>query len=339
MLDGELDPKLVRRVMVHSDVCASCRAFLSGIRDQARAHQTLAAADVLRDGEFVADGRAATPELEALREELTKNREVLARILYELGRGFMLMGLSPGYTKLVASEPVPVPDMAQRGRNLVHEVEELASRAGGAGGEDSDGLAGEWVRARELFDGSSPSTPARNLAKGERLLRECLLLDPGFHQARIYLGMVHHVQERHEDAIDDLEAVLADSDDPDMRSFAMLNLGNVHLDLGNCAEALQLFEQLVDSGLVEKRPRFKMVYFNLGLVCALQRRFDESRDWFGRLHAELPHKRSMVARELDLRGGLREVLESEPAEAARFAKKFPCWFPIGAGSSSKTKAS
>ncbi|MCB1632358.1 MAG: zf-HC2 domain-containing protein [Pseudomonadales bacterium] len=43
MLDGELDPASVRRVMVHSDVCAGCRSFLRGIRDQVRMHRSLAA--------------------------------------------------------------------------------------------------------------------------------------------------------------------------------------------------------------------------------------------------------------------------------------------------------
>jgi len=339
MVDGELAPTLVRRVMVHSDVCGSCREFLSGIREQARAHRELTDAGVLRDGAFVEDGRGSSEKLEELRRQLMENRKVLARILYELGRGFILMGLSPKFSKVVGSEPVPVPDMAQKGRNLICEVEALASESGAPDAAAVD-AAGEWVRAKELFDGSSLGTPARNLAKGERFLRECVLLSPSFHEARIYLGMVHHVQERHEDAIDDLEEVLEGTDDAGMRSFALLNLGNVHLDLGNMDEASALFQQLVDGGLVDSQPRFKMVYFNLGLVCALKRRFGESRKWFQRLHRELPHKRAMVARELSMRDNLREVLDAEPAEAARFAESFPCWFPVDAGSRpSQTQAS
>ena len=44
MLDGELDAASVRRVMVHSDVCGSCGAFLRGIRDQAQSHRQLVGA-------------------------------------------------------------------------------------------------------------------------------------------------------------------------------------------------------------------------------------------------------------------------------------------------------
>ena len=39
MLDGELAASSVRRVMVHSDCCPSCRGFLDGIRMQARTHR------------------------------------------------------------------------------------------------------------------------------------------------------------------------------------------------------------------------------------------------------------------------------------------------------------
>ena len=43
MFDGELDAPSVRRVMVHSDVCPSCRGFLDGIRSQVRLHRELVA--------------------------------------------------------------------------------------------------------------------------------------------------------------------------------------------------------------------------------------------------------------------------------------------------------
>ncbi len=43
MVDGELDPAAVRRVLVHSDVCGSCRSFLTGVRSQIRLHRGLAA--------------------------------------------------------------------------------------------------------------------------------------------------------------------------------------------------------------------------------------------------------------------------------------------------------
>lgn len=317
MLDGELDTGSVRRVMVHSDVCPSCRAFLEGIRDQARAHRDLADAGVLVGGEVVEDGVPQGEAADRLRRHLMENRRQLARILYELGRGFALMGLDPDFSKIVAREPVPIPDMAQKGRNLVDEVRR----------EHGD-VGFEWVRAKELIEGSGFDTPRYNLEKGERLLRECLLLTPSCHEARIYLGMVHHVQRRHEESIADFSDILEGAEDPVMRAFALLNMGNVYLETHRVEEAIRLFEALVESGVIADQPRFAMVYFNLALSHALLRRFEESRVWFERLYHELPHKRSMVARELRSRENLREVLASEPEAAARFRNQFPMWFPL-----------
>src|SRR5688572_24178238 len=41
MIDGELDPAAIRRVLVHAEVCASCGSFLRAIRLQAKAHGVL----------------------------------------------------------------------------------------------------------------------------------------------------------------------------------------------------------------------------------------------------------------------------------------------------------
>jgi len=139
MLDGELDAASVRRVMVHSDACAACRGFLDGIRTQAQAHRTLAELDRAEPGSPAA----------ALRRQLMRNRQQLARILYELGRGFALMGLSADFSREVAREPVPVPDMLMRGRSVLDEVERLVRTHG-------EVVQGEWVAARELFARQRP---------------------------------------------------------------------------------------------------------------------------------------------------------------------------------------
>jgi hypothetical protein len=219
MLDGELDAPSVRRVMVHSDVCQQCKGFLESIRQQARLHRTVHEAAM-----------ATTGAASRLRQQLTENRQKLARILYELGRGFVLMGLSPDFTREVGKEPVPVPDMAMRGRSFLDEVTRWAHGQGQS--------AGEWVAAKDLFEhGLQPA--AEQLAKGQRLLSECLGLNPSHHEARIYLGLVHHVRGQRGLARRQFSQVIAGTDDPVMRGFALLNLGNVHLDEGDCEGRLR----------------------------------------------------------------------------------------------------
>ncbi|MCK5943866.1 MAG: zf-HC2 domain-containing protein, partial [Planctomycetes bacterium] len=214
MLDGELDPAGIRRVTVHSDVCPSCRGFFDGIRQQVGLHKRLAAAMVAAEP----GAEAASVADATLHRQLTANQRKLSRILYELGRNFTLMGLSPEFSREVAKEPMPVPDMAMRGRNLLDEV---------ARSEDANEV--DWVAAKDLFDGQL-RTPEENLARGQRLLTECLALDPGGDDARIYLGLVHYARGQRALARKQFQHVLDQSGDQVMRGSALSNLSNIHLD-------------------------------------------------------------------------------------------------------------
>ena len=324
MLDGELDAASVRRVMVHSDVCEACRGFLDGIRSQVRLHRAVHDAMHSED-----DGSDRSRKAAMLRKQLTDNRARLGRILYEMGRGFALMGLSPDFSRVVAKEPVPVPDMATRGKSFLDEVTRWARDAG-----QSDG---EWVAAHELFEDGA-RTSIENLGKGQRLLSECLALLPDMHEARIYLGLVHSVRGQRSLARRQFAAVLASTQDPSMRAFALLNLGNVHLQEGDPEGAIALLQELVASGVASSDPRFGMAYFNLALASFLLRRFDESRAWFRRLHDELPHKRNVVARELTKRSQFVHLLRINPEAERRLAADFPAWFPLTSNAQPKTEA-
>jgi tetratricopeptide (TPR) repeat protein len=312
MVDGELDAAGVRRVMVHSDLCAHCRQFLEGIRAHARLHKKLAA---LAPATAAAD---APSVVDKLRLQLTANRTKLSRVLYELGRGFVLMGLSAEFSREVAREPVPVPDMAMRARNLLDEV----SR--GDAGMPQEAASAEWVAARQLFDGQLRS-PEENLAKGQRLLSECLALEPECHEARIYLGLVHYVRGQRSSARRQFADVLAHSQDRRIRGFALLNLGNIHLDEGDAEGAVQLLLQLVESGVIPEQPSLSTAYFNLGLAFGLSGRFDQCVSWFQRMARELPHKHTWMARELGRRSHFLHLIRNHP-DAKVVSEAFPSWF-------------
>ncbi|MFN9277936.1 MAG: hypothetical protein ACK6D1_05180 [Planctomycetota bacterium] len=306
MVDGELDAAGVRRVLVHADLCATCRAFLDGVRAQVRVHRAVAAAP---------PRRLVEPSVVAgLRDQLTKDRRKLSRVLYELGRGFVLMGLSPEFSREVAKEPVPVPDMAQKGRNLLDEV---ARRP-------APGSEGAWIAAKDLFDATIRSA-RDNLAQGERLLRECLALDAECHEARIYLGLGHHVAGRRHDARREFQHVLVHATDRRIRGFALLNLGNLMLDEGDADGAVDLLLQLVDSGAIAEQPQLGTAYFNLGLAHGFAGRYRESAAWFRRMADEMPHKQSWMRRELAQRHEFVALLRGEPA-AKVVAEAFPGWF-------------
>lgn len=382
MLDGELDPAGVRRVTVHSDVCPSCKSFFDGIRKQVGLHRRLAAALVveahdadgtgkaddvgngtvaasLQDGEQVLDQELTAgqpgdqkPADRTLRRQLTDNQRKLSRILYELGRNFTLMGLSPEFSREVAKEPMPVPDMAMRGRALLDEVAReghpvvpasdegssaaqgqeygsfgVSSGSGASGSGASEPGASEhgWVAAEDLFDGRLRS-PEENLARGQRLLTECLALDAAADDARIYLGLVHYARGQRALARKQFQHVLARTSDSVMRGFALSNLSNIHLDEGDCDGAVALLLELVDSGVVARQPRLIAALFNLALAHGLKGSFDESLRWFGRLWSEAPHRRRWVAQELSRRSHFLHLVHTHP-EARALAERLPEWFP------------
>lgn len=311
MVDGELDPAAVRRVMVHSDLCAQCRAFLDGVRSQARLHRQVAAAAP----ELVGAGtRPDAPVLAHLREQLTANRGKLSRVLYELGRGFVLMGLSADFSREVAKEPVPVPDMAMRGRNLLDEISRQAASA----------AEPEWVAAKELFDGHLRSAD-ESLSRGQRLLSECLALDKDCHEARIYLGLVHYMHGQRAQARRQFQEVIAAAPDRKIRGYALLNLSNVHLDEGDAEGAIRLLQQLVDSGAIADHPSLSTAYFNLGLAQGLSGHFLDCAKWFQRLIEESPHKRSWMAREVGRRSHFVHLIRNHP-DAKVVSEAFPSWF-------------
>lgn len=316
MLDGELDPAGIRRVTMHSDGCASCKSFFDGIREQVGLHRRLAAAMVLpsEEGAHTTAAQMA-PADDTLRRQLTGNQRKLSRILYELGRNFTLMGLSPEFSREVAKEPMPLPDMAMRGRSLLDEVS-----------RDQDGGAPEWVTAKELFDGQLRS-PAENLARGQRLLTECLALDPNADDARIYLGLVHYARGQRALARRQFDQVLTRSDDAVMRGFALSNLSNIHLDEGDFDGAVALLLEVVQSGAAKKQPRLIAAHFNLALAFGLKGSFEESLHWFDQLHRDAPHRRRWVAGELRRRSHFLHLVHTHP-EARQLADCLPQWFPF-----------
>ncbi|MEZ5963281.1 MAG: zf-HC2 domain-containing protein [Planctomycetota bacterium] len=333
MLDGELDPPSVRRVLVHADVCPSCSQFLQGIRTQARANvdlhdifegRPLAEIDPLAEINLDDPGNGARPSTMAaeLRHKLGESRLALARILYELGRGHVLMGTSPKFYRAVAREPVPIPDVCMRGRNLLDEVGRLAPAL------QSEDAGREWVRARLLFASNERCSPAQSLEKGIGLLREVLLLRPRYHEARIYLGHAYHIRQDRDLARHEFRIVLADTDDLIMRAFALENLGNVDLEEGFPARAIPHFLELLDSGVIRREPRFFTTYFNLALAYGLLQEFDACVRWLERLYAEFPHKRAPMRRELRARAQFAATVASHPDIAADLARRFPDWFPL-----------
>lgn len=310
MLDGELDPAGVRRVTMHSDACPSCRQFFEGIRRQAGLHRRLAAPR--REAPDAAGRHRRHQHDEGWRADLSRDQRKLARVLYELGRNFVLLGLSPEFSRFVAEEPMPLPVVAARGRALIDEI--------ACSGRD----ATKWVPAKELFDGGL-RTPDENLARGQRLLSECIALDATRDDARIYLGLVHYARGQRALARKQLQLVLSRGEDVVMCAYARLHLSNILIDEGDLRAAISALLHVVESGALDPEPQFAHILFNLALAYGLDGDFEQSARWFDRLHERAPERRAWAARELSRRSHFQHLVHTHP-RARELAQKLASWF-------------
>ena len=328
MIDGELEESAIRRVLVHAEVCPSCGAFLRAIRSQATAHGALWATQQRLPG--VAAASAAG--LGSLAEQLMRGRVTeLARVFYELGRAYVHLVVSPAFRRVVAREPVPIPEYRLRGRALIDEV---AVAGGGrrlpALTSDLDGSGGrsgrEWTRARALLNGHLDSA-GEHLSKGQSLLQESLALKPNLHDARIYLGHACQLAGNDAQARTEFRRVLRATRSPVTRAFALENLGSSYLAAGELAEATRCFVRLIESGVIERERRFFTAFLNLAAAGARAGDVAQCAGALLRLWDSFPDKREWVRGQILSHPRFRADIAACPGLLATLGQRLPQWFP------------
>lgn len=306
MMDGELEPAAVRRVLVHLEVCPRCRDFFGLVRSHVQAHRSAWAA--LERG--VGVGRPGRPA----RLSGSERRLHLARIFYELGKAYVLLTVSPGFRREVASEPVPIPAAA---RDLSVDP---GGRQAAAGGETS-----RWIQAEAVLSGHLESR-SDNLGKGIALLEESLAIQSRLFEARIYLGHARNLQNDLEGACEEFRTVLRDTKAIPIRGYALENLGSAYLQMGALEDAARCFRRVVHGEVLAEMPRFSTSWYNLGLVYALQGFIEESLVCFRELYEGFPERRPAVAEIVASSRAMRDVLAKNPEMAARMRVSFPAFF-------------
>ncbi|MEZ5989776.1 MAG: tetratricopeptide repeat protein [Planctomycetota bacterium] len=362
MLDGELDDAVVRRAIVHLEICGHCRGFLAGLRGRARlldggrveaerwtrVRQPVDEVPVDADldsfeGDLFTDSGLWGEELAELGPDtidrpadhlewearmLAESREKLAEIFFQLGRAYVLLALSPELVHVYVREPVPIPEYRQRGRAILDGTGGVRRRAANPTGTG-------WRGAEDLLQRSLDSVSG-NLDKATRLLEEALCLRAPFPAAQIFLAKCRMQRGDHDDARRLYRGVLAQtarSRGPadtvtgvPLRTYAMEHLGVLALVEGEPGLARMFFRWVVRSGAPEQHGSFSSSLLNLAWACVLDERNEECVEALEQVYRSWPGKRAEIGRLLALRRPFQALARGDDAIGARLATTCPEWF-------------
>jgi len=310
MMDGELDEGTVRRVLVHLEVCPRCRLFFGELRRQVRVHRD---AFRMMAGGLGESGRAGGES----QAELEDDRRRLAQVFYELGKAYVLVSISPSFRREVASEPLPILASRNRGQALLDDY--LGGR------RFQDRRAQRWNEVRSLLKGRL-GDKGETLRKGIRILEESLHLHGSFFQARIYLGHARNLARDLEGACEEFRRVLRESRQELIRGFALENLGNAYLQMGELEDAARCFRRVVHGDILRREPRFFTSWFNLGLTYGLQGKINQSMGCFRELHDNYSKQRRAVREIFSTHREISSLLNQNDTFRSRLREKCPGFF-------------
>ncbi len=195
-IDHELPASDTPQLVEHLEACGACHDYVDDLRELAAVHRQMGRGP---DGGGADSAVADLVDRHALFASITKTllldkREELARLLYELGKAYVLAGNEAAAAPrrrsvLPVKRPVDVRSAVERGRRLAREGEALS------GTPEADApvvrASGSlFRRSRRLFV-APVRAGAGALANGNRLLLEALAIRPDFDEARLYLGFHH----------------------------------------------------------------------------------------------------------------------------------------------------
>ena len=320
-VDHELPVAEGGHLVDHLQACGACRDYVDDLRELSELHRATASAEV---SEAEARGLAEVVDRHALFASITRTlvgdkRSELARLFYELGKAYVLLANHsregrPQRSVMAVAAPVDIRSASDRGRRVAQEGEDLSA----ASAEPDSESGSLFRRSRRLFV-APVRAGAGALANGHRLLLEALAIRPDFDEARLYLGFHHMLVGRHDRARLEFRRVYRHGQDPVHRMMALQFLGNVYSSGGDYTRAIECYEEVVASGLVDVEPRFFTSLVNLAVSCAKAGLGDRCVQSFTDLVARFPSRVEQVrallarkqafldllARKTDLRDSLR----------------------------------
>lgn len=326
-VDGELAQTDSKSLLVHLELCESCRTAIESLRQQIRVHRDSVDLQKIVAG-FDKDAFFKTLSGTLL----SSNVERLAVLLYELGKAYFVSGNDSKLVTFLQRKAVSIARASAEGRRLARETADLAVRSGGAPRKTAQSLR----RTQQMFRGRETarkgvrigaSSGRTALDNARRLLEECLILSPDHGAARLYLGVYFHRVDRPDEAIAEYLRILALTNlDPTLRVMTLQAMGNAYAYQKDYVRAIQYFEEIRRFGAVEKDPKFFTILVSLAMFYAKTGQLEKSTAAFGELVTRFPSKVSEARVTLEKAEVFASLLRSHASFRNDLARRYPVLF-------------
>lgn len=287
-VDDELNSFDARSLLVHLELCDSCRGSVESVRSQIRIHrESLDFEKMAAEFDRGAFFQHLTGEL------LTSNVERLADLFYELGKAYFVSGNDSKLKLFLHRKAVSVERSRAESRRLLKESDALADSENAM---EQRRVRASLRRAGQFLKGRRVGKAARGagrtaLDNARRFLEECLILTPDNIKARIILIQYFVRVDRPQEALEECRKALHGSDITNThRAMILQAMGNTHSYLTEYDRAVACFQQIVDEKIVDDDARFFTVHLSLAMSQAKLDQFERSEEAFGHMLSLYPEK-------------------------------------------------
>ncbi len=329
--DGERTSFDGEELARHVASCDGCRAYVNSLAGLSRLHLFGAAED-----------EAELPSGTELWGDLTRrllddNCVKLAAVLYELGKSLVAAGLRRSSelrgVQVFAREPGPIRQLERKGQALFREHRDLSTRARRSEGETLRAARGPFARSEPV----AADDPAGAFEAGRACLEQCLRLEPGRDEARIYLAKYFSVNGRFDRARQLLRTVLharrgsttGGGEASKVRFFALQQLSRVYSMTRQFERAVELEQQVLAQAEQAGNSLYQAAALtNLAIYCVKLGRLDEAESAIERLTTKLSdHLDAVTVPAFRRARDFKQALLRHRSFLVRLRERYPRLFP------------
>lgn len=322
-VDGQLAAAEAGRLVDHTKSCEACNDYLDSLRLMSELHRNTKAA--MDSGEHDVAALKVDPQslFGAITGSLLADKqESLARLFYEIGKAYVLLGNRslPGEQAVSVScaKPRDIRKSEAVARRTLLQSEELREH-----GEHAE--RGLFGRSRKLFNATGKGR-ANALGKGRSFLDEALALDPTLDEARLYLGLHHMLLGHAGRARTQFEQVHREGRSELLRLMGLQGLGKLHEDRGDYRAAVECYTEVIERVPAEDAPRLLQSFVNLPVSCAKAGMLTESVEHFAALADRFPQKAAQIQSLISKKRAFQAVLHANAELIGDLRRRVPALF-------------